>query len=319
MTRRRFLEGAAAFSFAIGCTSAAKGKGEFILTVLQPKCFPNGGAGLCVVLQTPSGKTYLFDTANGDAHGRHSLNNGRDIVVPWLRARGISAIDGLIISHYHGDHFGGFLWMWNNFPIKKVFNNSYLPDTAGMTERDLAEYRAGRKALDDWAKAHPGMLVESLKEGDELGWDEPDVAFDVVWPPKEGYVKPLENRQGYAKRDNPFHHLLNGNSNALRITAFGKVFFIIGDIQPDYMRAYMRPYLERQGKWGCDFAVLPSHGTKPEVSSVDISAMSPRPKAVVASLGDLPWMMNCGRSVVETFSRHGFRAFSTNIHGHVQA
>ena len=303
------------FALAAGREPPAGGPGAFELTVLAPRCFPRGGAGLCVVMRTPSGKTYLFDTANGDAHGNHFGNSGRDLVVPWLEAHGVAAIDGLVISHYHGDHFGGFLWMKDRFPIRRIFNNGYLPDTTGLNERDLAEYRAGRRALDEWAKAHPGGLVENLKEGDDLGWNEPGVTFDVVWPPRDGYVKPLADRKGYAKGDNPFHHLLNANSNALRIEAFGQTFFIMGDIQADYMKTYMRPHLQRLGKWGCDFAVLPSHGTKPEETSLEIATMSPCPKTVAASLGDLPWMVNCGRANAEIYGKLGCRIHSTCLDG----
>ena len=315
MTRREFVEGASAVVCLAGCRSFGE-EGKFSMAVLNPDCM-SGGAGLCVVMRTPSGKTYLFDTANGDFKGKKRKNNGRDIIVPWLKAHGIGKIDGLVISHYHADHFGGFLWMWDKFPIARIFNNNYTPDFAGCTADDMREYEVPRKCLDAWGLAHPGGLVENTKAGDDLGWNEPGVEFDVVWPPKGGYVKPLENRQGYAKGDGHFHHLLNGNSTALRIKADGKVFFIMGDIQADYVSAYMRPLMEREGTWGCDVAVLPAHGTRPDVAVREINAMSPRPRAVIASLGNVPWMFGTGRAVERVYRAAGYETFATCLCGDV--
>lgn len=309
--RREFirLAGAGALSFAVGCRTEGGG-GEFRFDVLNPDCMV-GGAGQCIVMRTPSGKTYLYDTGNGDFKGEKRKNNGKDIVVPWLTARGIGKIDGLVISHYHADHFGGLLWMWDHFPIAKIYNNNYTPDFTGLTDHDIMEYQVARKVLDDWGRAHPGCLVENTKAGDDLGWNEPGVTFDVVWPPKDGYVKPLKDRKGYVAHDNHFHHLLNGNSTALKVTAFGRVFFIVGDIQADYARAYMRPMMEKAGAWGCDVAVLPSHGTKPEDMIHDIGVMKPRPKTVIASLGNLPWMVEVGREVERLYGAAGYEAYAT--------
>ena len=50
---------------------------------------------------------------------------------------------------------------------------------------------------------------------------------------------------------------------------------------------------------------------------VEIATMSPKPKIVIASLGNRPWMMNCGRGCVESYGEAGYRAYSTNVHGDV--
>jgi len=316
-TRKEFIGGfsASLVGLASGCRTWSTASG-FSMTVLNPDSMV-GGAGQCVVMRTPKGKTYLYDTGNGDFWGKKAKNNGRDIVAPWLTAHGISKIDGLIISHYHADHFGGLLWLWDHFPIARIFNNNNTPDLGGLSECDLMEYKVPRKCLDDWGRAHPGCLVENTKAGDDLGWNEDGVRFDVVWPPKEGYVKPLENRAGYLPGDNPFHHLLNANSTALRIVADGRTFFIAGDIQPDYVRQCMRPKMEREGTWGCDLLVLPAHGTMSENLLADVNAMKPRPRTVIASLGNLPWMIDCGKDVRRIYGAAGYETYATCLDGDV--
>ncbi|MDO4366121.1 MAG: hypothetical protein Q4D70_04955, partial [bacterium] len=65
MKRRDFVElfacASAGFAVSRGRADVA---GKTAITLLNPDC-TGGGAGLCAVLRTPSGKTYLFDTANG--------------------------------------------------------------------------------------------------------------------------------------------------------------------------------------------------------------------------------------------------------------
>ena len=70
MNRRGSLTGAGALVASAACgkvtaEEGAKGAGMFSITALNPDCMV-GGAGLCVVIRTPAGKTYLFDAGNGD-------------------------------------------------------------------------------------------------------------------------------------------------------------------------------------------------------------------------------------------------------------
>lgn len=313
-TRREFVTFALSASAGlVAGPSWAETAGKTAITVLNPDC-TGGGAGLCVVLRTPSGKTYLFDTANGQ-DADHS--NGTTIVLPWLKAQGITAIDGLVISHYHADHFGGFLSMGDKIPIRRIFNNNFLPMDEQGCPKFYAEGMIARRALDVWAARHPGCLVENVREGTDLGWNEPGFTAELVWPPKDGYVGEIKDRAGYGKNDTIFHHLLNGNANGLRVKAGGCVFLLMGDIQPDYVKAYMRDHLQKKGQWGCDVCVLPSHGTKPQDACALLDTMSPKPKAVIASLGNLPWMIGCGKSCVDLYSKAGYQAYSTNVHGDV--
>ena len=62
--RREFLAGAAAAVAAKGSVAAAQDMppGRFEMTVINPEVV-SGGAGLCVIMRTPAGRTYLFDAA----------------------------------------------------------------------------------------------------------------------------------------------------------------------------------------------------------------------------------------------------------------
>ena len=323
--RRGFLSGAGAMVASLGVASGCSGgnpspgtsKGKFRITVLNPDCMV-GGAGLCVVIRTPMGKTYLFDTANGDFKGKKKKNNGKDIIAPWLRANGIKELDGVVITHYHADHFGGFLWLKDNFPIKKVFDNSFVPnDGKPLGSHYEEEYKAAVTALKDWEKSRPGMLVSNTREGTELGWDEPGVKFDVVWPPKDHYCPVAKGHKMSSATDFPFHHLLNANSTCIRAVVGKKVFFLGGDTgDKAYSDEFICPYLKKAGNWGCDVCVIPGHGSP--ANAANIAEMDPKPEIAVGSLGNLGWMMGCGRDVLAKHTGKGIvKTYCTNIHGDV--
>ena len=322
-TRRGFLVATGALALAAGAkgraadASTAPAKGRFSVTVLNPDCMV-GGAGLCVVVRTPAGKCYLFDTGNGDFRGEKRKNNGRDLVAPWLRAHGISEIDGLVISHYHADHFGGFLWLFDHFPIRKVFDNSFVPsDGKPLGYHYQAELDACRAALSDWERAHPGMLVSNTRVGTELGWDEPGVRFEVAWPPRDWYCEAIRDFRKSSATDFPFHHLLNANSTTIRAQVGKRTFFIGGDSGSEqYCDKYVVPYMKEHGTWGGDVCVLPGHGSPDNARN--IALMSPKPQVAVGSLGNLPWMLEEGRRSLKTHLAQGIRkTYNTNIHGDV--
>src|ERR1700748_790526 len=91
-------------------------KGKFILTVLNIPDVQRG-AGLAIILQMPGGSTWLYDTGSGypaEQGWAGDFNTGRDLIVPFLKERGITELEGVLISHAHYDHFGGLIWLKDN-------------------------------------------------------------------------------------------------------------------------------------------------------------------------------------------------------------
>lgn len=310
MERRNFCKGAFATAFCSGCVRPPAKNGVFSFTVLNPDCM-NGGAGQCVVMRTPSGRTYLYDTGNGEfrnglAAGLRKKNNGRDIIAPWLTAHGVREIDGLVLSHYHSDHFGGFLWMSDRFPIKAVWNNGYEPPS----DTHIPESVACKTALADWEKRHPGRLVMHTDETTRLGWDEPGMTFEVVWPRVSEPCAPLSGGINQC-----LHHLLNANSTALSVTVGERRFLIAGDINNDYFHTYMVPHLKAKGCWTADVVVLPAHGDV--ACAPGIGEMSPKPEIAVASIGNVAWMAHNGPRTCAVFSDKGITTYATNVHGDI--
>jgi competence protein ComEC len=63
------------------------------------------GQGMALLVET-SGHRLLYDTGPGYAPGADA---GSRVLLPYLRMRGIAALDGMVVSHSDTDHTGGAL------------------------------------------------------------------------------------------------------------------------------------------------------------------------------------------------------------------
>ncbi|MBI3013103.1 MAG: MBL fold metallo-hydrolase, partial [Elusimicrobia bacterium] len=79
--------------------------------------FLDCGQGDAIVIRTPKGKTYLVDTGPNDTLFGGWYDAGRESVVPFLESLGVQAIDTLLITHPHLDHYGGTIAVLEKFRV----------------------------------------------------------------------------------------------------------------------------------------------------------------------------------------------------------
>src|ERR1700704_2113377 len=75
-----------------------------------------GGNGTLFV--TPSGESVLIDTGNANGAVRDA---GR--IMDAVKDARLTQIDHLILTHYHGDHFGGMEELSKQIPIKEFIDH----------------------------------------------------------------------------------------------------------------------------------------------------------------------------------------------------
>src|ERR1700752_1339589 len=80
-----------------------------------------GGGGTLFV--TPDGKSLLIDTGNPDESRITGDNPSSARIVAAANALGVKKIDYLLITHYHGDHIGGFEGLLARIPIGTVIDH----------------------------------------------------------------------------------------------------------------------------------------------------------------------------------------------------
>jgi competence protein ComEC len=252
--------------------------GKFILTVLNIPDIQRG-AGLAIIMQTPTGKTWLYDTGSGypaEQGWVNDFNTGRDLIVPFLKERGITALDGVLISHAHYDHFGGLIWLKDNFPIKQLIDSGYdFPGASAPNySSELRHYTVLRSEFQQ--RGTPYLAAHA---GDKLHLDD-QLAVEALAPPKEFFGNPEGAVR--ASYDYPAHYLVNANSLGIRIQHGSVVFYLPGDIQSEDIDLSLLPSIDA-AKIKCNVLIAPGHGihgspkfaeaTHPEIS---IASVFPR-------------------------------------------
>ena len=96
--------------------------------------------GQSTLLVTPSHQSYLIDTG-------YNGNDGRDAerVVAAVRAAGVTKIDFLMITHFHGDHAGGVADLAKRMPIAAFIDHDTTLPTDTNSKATFEAYAAVRK------------------------------------------------------------------------------------------------------------------------------------------------------------------------------
>ena len=85
------------------------------------------GQGLAVVVTTQN-HTLVYDTG---AAFSERFNAGSGVVAPFLRSRGITQVDRLVVSHADSDHAGGTQGLLSVMDVSDIWVGEPLPEVAG--------------------------------------------------------------------------------------------------------------------------------------------------------------------------------------------
>jgi beta-lactamase superfamily II metal-dependent hydrolase len=98
-----------------------------------------GGAATLVV--TPQGESLLVDTGNP---GHRDPDR---IVQVATRMAGLRQIDHLVVTHYHGDHFGGAATLATLLPIKRLYDNGKFEGQREFPDKAYSELKCDERLV----------------------------------------------------------------------------------------------------------------------------------------------------------------------------
>ncbi|WP_227396792.1 DNA internalization-related competence protein ComEC/Rec2 [Jeotgalibacillus aurantiacus] len=173
---------------------------------------PNGtvtfidvGQGDSILIDLPYNQgTYLIDAGGAMAFSDEDepFRVGKEIIVPFLKSRGITSLDLLILTHHDWDHIGGAEDIAEEIHIKEVWTSEGSPDKKEMKE--LLDYFYEQK-------------IPVFEQNETFTWEIGDAEFKLIHPDDH----------------------LEGNNNSLVLHALigGMSWLFTGDIETEAERS----------------------------------------------------------------------------------
>lgn len=86
------------------------------------------------LIRTETGKYFLFDT--GKLPYMSASSQAKNIIVNYIKNKGIKEIEGLVLSHFDSDHAGGTVDVLKNVKVKNVYISDSYEDTKLFSDID---------------------------------------------------------------------------------------------------------------------------------------------------------------------------------------
>lgn len=229
-----------------------------------------GGIGDAILIETGP-KNILIDGG--------LWTKGREIVLPYLKKRGIKELDTVILTHQHGDHYGGLTEVLGEMPVKELITNG-LTHTA----------KAYKKFMD--AAKSSGARYRVVKGGESMDWGG-GVQAKVVQVGGRGIPADGSN-----------------NSSVVVRMSCGKVHFLFtGDMEDDEEAALLASHQEIKSQ----ILKAGHHGSSSSSSYEFLRRVCPA--VAVISIGAGNRFSLPHRSVIERFQSLGCTVYRTDLDG----
>jgi competence protein ComEC len=238
--------------------------------------FLDAGQGDASVVELPDAKVMIIDGST------HTPDMGLRVIAPYLWSKGIKAIDYMVVTHPHPDHYGGLMSLVDNFDVGEIWFN-------GRTAHGAEEFFQRARKSD--------IQLRILTRGDMLENDR--YSIYVLHPYDE--FRTMSPRGGFSDE--------NSDSLVLKIVSGDTSILLTGDIEEE-----AEENLLSLGKWlKSDIIKVPHHGGRTSSSWEFIKAVNPR--IAVASAGRNNLFQHPHHETIERYRIAGAKFFRTDVDG----
>jgi len=190
--------------------------------------FVSVGHGCAVVLEFPNGQTMLYDAGSLGSPGAAANS-----IASVLWSRGITRLDGVVLSHADADHFNALPELLERFQVGAVYVSPvmFAPIFQSSRGTALAHLQSEIERRD--------VPIKVIWVGDGLG-GHGDVRIEVLHPPENGVLGSD-----------------NANSIVLLVEYAGKRILLPGDLETPGLED-----LIAESPIDCDVLLAPHHGSQ---------------------------------------------------------
>lgn len=245
------------------------------------------GQGDSILIELPYRKSvYLIDTGGTASFGekedwqiKHdSFSVGKDVLLPFLKSKGIRKIDKLILTHGDTDHIGSVSDVISEIKINEVYfpkNSSY-----DNVEKNLFNEIARAK-----------IPLKQIEKGDE--WFEGGVPFFILGP------------NGNEQKQN--------NRSIIILTKLGGVSWLLtGDLEMEGEEKLLQEYPNLD----IDILKIAHHGSKTSTGENFLHKLTP--SIALISVGEQNRFHHPHPDVIKRLKNRGIHILRTDIHGAIQ-
>ena len=133
------------------------------------------GQGDAILIQSPEGRSIIIDTGGVQSSPLSTYNPGEKVLAPYLRRKGISKIDLLLLSHAHADHIQGAEALVKSIGVNML-----------VVAPQFYEYPDGTRLLNSFQEK--GTQIRKVAGGEKVVFDE-KITLEVLSPPGSAEAK----------------------------------------------------------------------------------------------------------------------------------